>query len=74
LGKEFSANVFNEKFGLISKISEPKSSQSFNPENQGSDFGGVFSIFSPETEDFPNEEMQPVPQKKKKKRRYGRGM
>jgi hypothetical protein len=39
---------------------------------ENSRLGGIFSIFSPETDDFTNEEI-PLPyRKKKKRRRYGR--
>jgi hypothetical protein len=48
------------------------------PQESGRDFEensnlvGILSIFSPEPEDFPNEEMQLPYRKKKKRRRYGR--
>ncbi|MDR1864168.1 MAG: relaxase/mobilization nuclease domain-containing protein, partial [Bacteroidales bacterium] len=60
LGKEFSANVFNDLFN--GKSLKPdfhdfktdmieanqKSEKSFNQENQGSDLGGIFDLFMPE--------------------------
>ncbi len=78
LGKEFSANVFNELFKTTVKQDKKQGFEPFR--KSGGDFeensglGGIFSIFNPETEDFPNEEMQLTYRKKKKRRRYGRQM
>jgi hypothetical protein len=60
LGKEFSANVFNELFNGKNSVHDlsdnginPKpeleSGQSLNRENHGSDIGSIFDIFTPET-------------------------
>ncbi|MDR0540813.1 MAG: relaxase/mobilization nuclease domain-containing protein [Dysgonamonadaceae bacterium] len=61
LGKEFSANVFNDLFSgkclnhdlpdfKINRIDPEKSGQSFNHENQSSGIGGLLGLFSPEIE------------------------
>jgi hypothetical protein len=76
LGKEFSANVFNEMF----KNDNPKdenidfkpnleSGKSFNQENQGSDIGGIFDLFSPEISGENHEEEAFVRRTKKKRKR-----
>jgi len=82
LGKEFSANVFNDKFSLnqnfhkidrIDKISENKSCQSFNPENHSSDIGGIFAF---PTSDNTGDEIaeQDLVRRLKKKRRPKRNV
>ena len=76
LGKEFSANVFNELFKNDNSKDENidfkpdlESGKSFNYENQGSDIGGIFDLFSPEISGDNYEEEAFVRRKKKKKRR-----
>ena len=73
--------MFNEKFSLnqdfskiseISKISEPKSCQSFNPENRGSDIGGIFDLFNFDNstnDDFEEQIFAGKHKKRKKKQR-----
>lgn len=90
LGKEFSANVFNDLYGgkqeqvqktikdiLLSDVysNVQPASQYDNSYTASNDItGGVFSILTPEPENHPKEEL-PLPyRKKKKKRRYGRQM
>jgi len=81
LGKEFSANIFNDKFNLkqdfqvideIAKNSESKSCQSSNPENPGLDFGGIFDLFSPDSptgDDIAEQDLIRHTRKKKKRQR-----
>ncbi len=85
LGKEYSANVFNDLYGgkqeqaqepiqdtRLSDVYNPPKSEDHSSENSVT--GGLFSILSPEPENLPKEE-QPLPcRRKKKKRRYGRQM
>ncbi|GHT03217.1 mobilization protein [Bacteroidia bacterium] len=83
LGKEFSANVFNDLFNgkclnpdlpdfKINRIDPEKSGQSFNHENQGSDIGGLFNFFSSETPGDEIEEQNFIRRLKKKKRKQRR--
>jgi hypothetical protein len=79
LGKEFSANVFNELFNnnrlnidlqddKTTSKEELESGQSFNQENQDSGFGGIFDLFSPEIHgNNPEEETFLRRMRKKKK-------
>jgi hypothetical protein len=72
LGKEFSANVFNDLFNGDNKIAtkaEQESGQSFNQENQGSDFGGIFDLFTPESSADDIAEQDLANRLKKKKKR-----
>jgi hypothetical protein len=76
LGKEFSANVFNELFKNDNSRDENidfkpdfESGKSFNQENQGSGIGGIFDLFSPEISGENHEEEAFVRRMKKKKRR-----
>lgn len=86
LGKEFSANVFNDLYsGKQEQVQEPlqntRLSDVYNNQQSGihtendqspdNGLGGVFSILAPEPENHPKEEMLLL-RKKKKKRRYGR--
>ncbi|MGE4347267.1 MAG: conjugal transfer protein MobB [Flavobacteriaceae bacterium] len=89
LGKEYSANVFNDLFGgkqeqVQDPVQEIRLSEIYkNIEQPGTSFdnspssdnglGGILSILSPEPENHPKDDM-PLPRKKKKKRRYGRQM
>jgi hypothetical protein len=84
LGKEYSANVFNDLFGgnreqVQESAQDTRLSDVYNsqkPEDYSSDnnvTGGIFSILMPEPENHPKEDM-PLPRRKKKKRRYGRQM
>ena len=90
LGKEFSANVFNDLYGgnhgqvqepmpdtLLSDVYKNAEQSSTHHENSHiSDnvTGGLFSLLISEPENYPKEDM-PLPLRKKKKRRmYGRQM
>jgi hypothetical protein len=79
LGKEFSANVFNELFKNDNSKDENidfkpdlESGKSFNQENHGSDIGGIFDLFSPETGGENHEEEAFVRRMKKKRRKQKR--
>jgi len=85
LGKEYSANVFNDLYGgnreqaqepiqdtRLSDVYNTQKSEDFSSDNSVT--AGLFSVLMPEPENHPKEE-QPLPRrKKKKKRRYGRQM
>lgn len=88
LGKEYSANVFNDLYGgkqeqAQESIQETRLSDVYNIQpatlqdnsytSDDSVTGGIFSILAPEPENHPKEEM-PLTPRKKKKRRYGRQM
>jgi len=89
LGKDFSANVFNDLFGGnqqqvqepiqdtrlsdVYKNIEQPNVQHENSSTSDNGLGGLFSIL-PEPENHPKEEMPLPRRKKKKKRRYGRQM
>lgn len=89
LGKEFSANVFNDVYGGkqeqaqepvneirlsdVYKNAEQPSPYYDNSHTSDSVTGGLFSILAPEPGNHPKEEM-PLPRKKKRRRRYGRQM
>ena len=87
LGKEFSANVFNDLFNLyhvsqdyhdlqdnkITMKTETESSQSFNHENHGSDFGGIFDFFTLDnstSDDIAEQDLARRLKKKKKKQKH----
>ncbi len=83
LGKEYSANVFNDLYGgNREQTQEPIQDlrlfdvyNSQKPEDFSSDnsvTGGIFSVLMPEPENYPKEEMPLPRRKKKRKRRYGR--
>jgi hypothetical protein len=90
LGKEFSANVFNDLFrespateGHTKQVGEKEPftplAEPFSPANSQaghieSAIGSLFSIFSPEPEPYPENQHQLRKKRKKKKRRYGRQM
>lgn len=85
LGKDYSANVFNDLYGgKQEQAQEPmqdtrlsdvyKNTQQDNSHNPDSGLGGIFSILSPEPENHPKDEQLLPRLKKKKKRRYGRQM
>jgi hypothetical protein len=68
LGKEFSANVFNDLFNGKNSVHDlpdnginPKpeleSGQSLNRENHSSDIGGIFDIFTPKTGSYNADDM-----------------
>lgn len=89
LGKEYSANVFNDLYGgkqeqAQEPVKDTRLSDVYNNIQSGTHHdnsytsdsvtGGLFSILNPEPENHPKEEM-PLPRRKeKKKRRYGRQM
>jgi hypothetical protein len=81
LGKEFSANVFNDKFSLNHDLQDDKitmkmeleSCKSFNQENHGSDFGGIFDLStsgSSTGDDIAEQDLVRRLKKKKKKQRH----
>lgn len=80
LGKDFSANVFNDLFNGKQHQEYPKfdteklneSSQSFNQENQGSDIGSLFSLLTPEAHGDNPEEAAFARKARKKKRKQKR--
>lgn len=83
LGKEFSANVFNDLFNeksqnhdlqddKVNLKTSSESYQSFNQENQGSDIGSLFSLFSPEAHGANPEEEAFARKARKKKRKQKR--
>jgi hypothetical protein len=83
LGKEFSANVFNDLFNgkclnpdfhdyRINMSNELESGKSFNQENQGSDLGGLFDLFTPETAGDEIAEQNFIRRLKKKQKRQRR--
>ncbi|MDD4390774.1 MAG: conjugal transfer protein MobB [Eubacteriales bacterium] len=86
LGKDYSANVFNDLYGgNQQQVQEPiqdtrlsdvykTNTQQENNHSADNGLGGIFSILSPEPENYPRDEMPLPRRKKKKKRRYGRQM
>lgn len=75
LGKEYSANIFNELYGGKQEQAENAAcpirlSDIYHTSEWGA--GGLFSMLSPEPEYHPKEELPFPYRKKKKKRRYGR--
>ena len=89
LGKEYSANVFNDLYGgkqeqAQEPVKDTRLSDVYNNIQPGTHHdnsytsdsvtGGLFSILNPEPENHPKEEMPLPRRKKKKKRRYGRQM
>lgn len=75
LGKEYSANIFNELYGSKQEqaentVSPIRFSDIYHTSEWGA--GGLFSMLSPEPEYHPKEELPISYRKKKKKRRYGR--
>jgi hypothetical protein len=79
LGKEFSANVFNDLFNGKSPgnaennlDTKTESYKSFNQENQGSGIGGIFDFFSPETRGDEIEEQNFSRRLKRKNKRQRR--
>jgi len=88
LGKEFSANVFNDLFRESPTIeghtkqagekepfipaAEPFSAANNQAGHIESAISSLFSIFSPEPESYPENQQQLRKKRKKKKRRYGR--
>lgn len=85
LGKEYSANVFNERFLFIEgeqprsvpdRLLHPKpGAPAFDSETHAKEYfpgsGGLLSLFTPEPEQ-PEREPLPTKKRKKKRRRYGR--
>lgn len=85
LGKEYSANVFNERFpfieeeqprSLLDRLLHPKPGASaFDAEASSKEYspesGGLLSLLTPEPEQ-PEREPLPAKKRKKKRRRYGR--
>lgn len=88
LGKDFSANVFNEMYaGNQEQPQEQKNDtrladiynnaqQTFSKDitSDHDVTGGIFSLLNPEPENHPKEEIPYLRRKRKKKRRYGRQM
>ncbi|MFV0539188.1 MAG: conjugal transfer protein MobB [Dysgonomonas sp.] len=84
LGKEYSANVFNDLYGgnreqsqeeipiPNTRLSDVYKNTAYSDDYASNDVtGGLFSILTPEPENHSKEEMRPL-RRKKKKRRYGR--
>lgn len=90
LGKEFSANVFNDLFREpptveghpkqerekepFMPLAEPFSPANSHAGSMESAISSLFSIFSPEPKPYLENPQQPGKKRKKKKRRYGRQM
>ncbi|MFV0269569.1 MAG: relaxase, partial [Draconibacterium sp.] len=89
LGKEYSANVFNELYGgrqeqgkdALTGLSDGFSNNlktgnhhENSPDLDSSLIGGIFSVFTPDPENYPKDEIPLKRRRKKKKRRYGRQM
>ena len=90
LGKDYSANVFNGLYDRNQQqIQEPiqdtrlsdvyknteQSSKHYESSHSSDNVtGGLFSILTPEPENYPKDDMPLPRRKKKKKRRYGRQM
>jgi hypothetical protein len=80
LGKEFSANAFNDLFNGKGHEPEKQPKQTFEPsdnqyheKDEGSGIGGIFDLFSPEASSGENyEEEAFIHRLKKKKRRQNR--
>jgi hypothetical protein len=88
LGKEFSANIFNDLFRESPIVEEHTKqvgekepftppAEPFSPANSQtghieSAISSLFSIFSPEPESYPENQQQLRKKRKKKNRRYGR--
>ena len=84
LGKDFSANVFNDLYGgkpeqAQEPVNDTRLSDVYSNtqhENSYTSYdsvtGGIFSILTPEPENHPKDDMPLPRRKKKKKRRYGR--
>ena len=88
LGKEFSANVFNDLFREspaakehtkqegekepFTPLAEPFSPANSQAGHIESAISSLFSVFSPEPEPYPENQQQLRKKRKKKKRRYGR--
>jgi hypothetical protein len=86
LGKEFSANVFNEIFNCLNRDlpdfkinmidTDKKSRESFNQENHGSDIGALFDLFGMATESYTADDIaeqdlvRSLKKKKKRQRRF----
>lgn len=85
LGKEYSANVFNERFpsieeeqprSILDRLLHPKSGvpafdDAPDTKEYSPESGGLLSLFTPEPEQ-PEREPLPPKKRKKKRRRYGR--
>ena len=89
LGKEYSANVFNDLYGGKQEQAQAPAKDTrlsdiytnVQPETKHEDShttnnvtSGLFSILTPEPENHPKDEMLLPRRRKKKKRRYGRQM
>jgi hypothetical protein len=79
LGKEFSANVFNDLFKNDREHEPEQARQSFEmPENtfhereESTGIGGIFDLFSPEISSDNHEEEAFIRKMKKKKRKQKR--
>lgn len=82
LGKEFSANAFNDRFGGeqhevadLQKMGQPNDTSQIE-NTTASDIGdavsGLFAFLSPEVIGNPDENYHQLKKKRKKKRRYGK--
>jgi hypothetical protein len=84
LGKDFSANVFNEKFSLNNTFSDnytmkqetefPNHENQKNQDNQGIDFSGIFAFLSPSGSAGDDYEEKAFLRRTKKKKKHQRRM
>ena len=89
LGKEYSANVFNDLYGgkqevaqepvqniQLSDVYNSRQPVDQTEENHSAEnsLGGIFSVLMPEPENYPKDEIPLLRRRKKKRRRYGRQM
>lgn len=73
LGKEYSANVFNERFSCsCPKPLAPDSDNAPDAHEHSSTSDGLLSLLTPDPEPPVREERPPFKKRKKKRRRYGR--
>ena len=77
LGKELSANVLEARFnaaqpGLAEEVQPHIATSAPEPDTDGKVLGGLFSAIEPETSFVPRHPRLHKPDKKKRRRRYGR--
>lgn len=77
LGKEFSANALEARFnvaqpGLSEEVQPHIATSAPEPDTDGKVLGGLFSAIEPETSFVPRHPRLHKPDKKKRRRRYGR--
>ena len=77
LGKEFSANALEARFnaaqpGLAEEVQPRMATSAPEPGTDGKVLGGLLSVVEPETNFVPRHPRLHKPDKKKRRRRYGR--